>query len=245
MNELGQMALEFFRAHPNLMPHVSDSELVEHCRSLGAQLMAQRDVLRDDLFTRATDQARGPDGRAPSDGNVRAGMFRTATAEATTIVLTENLWSLLEDPGVSPRIGEEWDESLMDLEVPWHPDWREVLDPSMAPVERMTAEDMAAHGVTVQDTGNVVAGDDARQPLGSERLGDQHGVGGRAPGVGRGRGDSPVASRTPRTGGRRTKRGRSPPGVAVRCRLGRAGPRHDGRPGRDTDRCADPGNRGD
>ena len=152
MNELGQMALEFFRTHPNLTGQLSDTVLVDHCEVLGAEMMTQREALRDRLFDRATEEARGPDGKSLSDGNVRAGMFRTATQEATTIVLTENLWSLLEDPYVSPRIGQDWDESLMDLEVPWHPDWREMLDPSMAPVERMPEEDMAAEGVIAEDT---------------------------------------------------------------------------------------------
>lgn len=153
MNELGQMALEFFRTHPNLMPQVTETELVVHCRSLGAEMMTQREALRDRLFDRATEEARGPDGKSPSNGHVRAGMFRSATQEATATVLSENLWSLLEDPDSSPRIGQEWDESLMDLEVPWHPDWREMLDPSMAPVERMTVEDMAEEGVVAEDAG--------------------------------------------------------------------------------------------
>lgn len=152
MNELAQMALEFFRAHPNLMPATSDAELVEHCEMYAEVMLSQRDALRDELFTRATEQATAQDGKPTSDGNVRAGMFRAATAEATTIVLNENLWSLLEAPDVSPRIGQEWDESLMDLEVPWHPDWRELLDPSVAPVERMTEDDMEAAGVVAEDT---------------------------------------------------------------------------------------------
>lgn len=152
MNELGQTALEFFRAHPNLMSQVCGEELVEYCEKLGAEMMTEREALRDRLFDRATEEARGPDGKTPSDGNVRSGMFRTATAEATAIVLNERVWSLLEDPDVSPRIGQEWDESLMDLEVPWHPDWREMFDPHGEMITKASDDEIAATGTVVEDS---------------------------------------------------------------------------------------------
>ena len=152
MNELGQTALEFFRTHPNLTAPMSDEDLVEHCRTLGAEMMTERETLRDRLFDRATEQARGPDGKSPSDGNIRAGMFRTATQEATTIVLNERVWSLLEDPEVSPRIDSGWDESLMDLEVPWHPDWREMFDPHGEMITKASDDEIAATGTVVEDS---------------------------------------------------------------------------------------------
>ncbi len=151
MNELGQLALEFYRAHPNVAPEIDESKLHAHCERLGAEMATQVEDLATQLWFRAQGEAEERRGLRVTDGEERAAILRAAQAEAKTIVLTERVYDLLRDPGASPRIGKEWDESLEDLEVPWHPDWADLVDGSPLWNTTRTEEELTAEGFVLDD----------------------------------------------------------------------------------------------
>lgn len=59
MNELGQLALEVFRAHPNVAPETEESTLQAHCERLGAEMAAQVEDQKTQLWFRAQAEAEG------------------------------------------------------------------------------------------------------------------------------------------------------------------------------------------
>ena len=165
-------------------------------------------------------------------------MFRAATQEATTIVLTERLWSAA---GRSGRVAEDRPGVGREPGGPGGP----VASGLAGDAGRRPAADggrprrsIAADGVVMEDPGRGGGLLPLGAPLILDGNDDQPGAGGRATGVGRGRGDSPATGRASGTRGRRAKTGRSRSAVAVRCRVGRAGPGLNGRPGRRATRHA-------
>lgn len=154
MNELGQTAWAFFRQHPNVASANEATDLAAHCAALGDEMASEVEQLTTQLWFRAQQEIHERQGRSLTDGNARAALLRTTRAEAEAIVLAERLYDLLEQPRMSPRTGpdgDEWDEDLADLVVPWHPDWADLLVGSPLWLTTRTEEELMAEGFVPED----------------------------------------------------------------------------------------------
>lgn len=154
VNELGRQALKFFQKYPTLSPATDPAELLTHCEALGVEMAMQVEDLATQLWFQAQEEARERRGQRVTDGEARAAMLRLAQREAEAIVLAEVLYDKLEEPRMSPRVGpnwNEWDEGLGDLEVPWHPDWADLLEGSPLWLTTRTEEGLTAEGFVLDD----------------------------------------------------------------------------------------------
>lgn len=154
VNELGLKALKFFGNHSNVAPTTDPEPLRAHCETLGTEMAIQVEDLATQLWFRAQEEAKERRGQPVTDGEARAAMLRAAHQEAEAIVLTEQLYDLLEEPRMSPRVGanwEAWDESLTELEVPWHPDWVDLFEGSPLWLTTRTEVELAAEGFVLDD----------------------------------------------------------------------------------------------
>jgi hypothetical protein len=133
------------------MAPMCDAELVAHCEALEREMTAQRDALQTDLFFRALEEAKDRLGHQVTDGDDRAAIHRTAQAQATEIVMREQVYDLLNDPTVSPMVEGPWGESLPDLEVAWHPDWAELIDLPWTWNELLDPAEFEAQGLLADD----------------------------------------------------------------------------------------------